>query len=145
MIYQFQIISWILLVTAFVSVFVAFIAWQRRSALVAKYLTILECGVAVWAISSFFETGATDLSNILIWSQISYIGITTIPLFYFLLALAYGRHYRYLVPRNIILLSIIPLFTLLIVGTNHWHHMWYTSISIDPNSNLPIYGYSIWF
>lgn len=139
---QFNTISWILLVTTFISVWVAFVAWQRRSSLVAKYLTILECGIAIWAFSSFFETAATDLSNILIWAQISYLGIVIVPLFFFLLALAYGRHYKYLVPRNIILLSIVPLFTLLIVATNHWHHMWYTSISIDPNTNLPIYGYS---
>jgi PAS domain S-box-containing protein len=62
-----------------------------------------------------------------------------------LLALAYGQHYKYLAPRNIILLSIVPLFTLLMVATQNWHHVFYTSISIDPNSNLPIYSYSIWF
>ena len=145
MIYQFQIISWVLLGTAFMSLIVALIAWQRRSSLVAKYLTVLECGVFVWAFSSFFETAATSLSHILIWAQISYLGIVIVPLFFFLLALAYGRYYKYLAPRNLILLSIVPVFTILIVGTTHWHHMYYTSISIDPNTNLPIYGYSIWF
>ncbi|NHZ87301.1 MAG: hypothetical protein GWP19_15765 [Planctomycetia bacterium] len=95
--YQFHTISWLLLVTTLISILVAFVAWQRRSMLVAKYLTFMECGVAVWAFSSFFKTSAVDLSHILIliWSQISYLGITTTPLFYFLLALAYGRHYRF--------------------------------------------------
>lgn len=124
---------------------VALFAWQKRSTLVAKYLALLACGVAVWAFSYIFETAATNVSHVLLWAQISYLGVTTVPLLYFLLALAYGRHYRYLIPRNIILLSIVPLFTLLMVATHNWHHLWYTSISIDPNSNMPIYGYSIWF
>ncbi len=143
--YQFHTISWILLVITLISILVALFAWQKRSTLVAKYLAFLECGVAVWAFSYIFETAATDVSHVLLWAQISYLGVTTVPLLYFLLALAYGRYYRYLVPRNIILLSIVPLFTLLMVATHNWHHLWYTSISIDPNSNMPIYGYSIWF
>lgn len=143
--YQFQTISWLLLVTTIISILIAFAAWQKRGTLVAKYLTLMECGIAIWAFSAFFETSATELSHILIWAQISYLGITTAPLFYFLLALAYGKHYQLLIPRNIILLSIIPFFTLVMVATNNWHHLWYTSISIDPNSNMPIYGYSIWF
>ena len=143
--YQFHTISWILLITTLISVLVALIAWQRRNRLVAKYLILLACGAAVWTFSYIFETAATDVSHVLLWAQISYLGVTTVPLSYFLLALAYGQHYKYLIPRNIILLSIVPLFTLLMVATHNWHHLWYTSISIDPNSNMPIYGYSIWF
>ncbi len=145
MIYQFQLISWILLVTTLINVFVIIIAWQRRNQIIAKYLIILASGAALWSFSSIFETAATDISHVLIWAQISYLGITIVPLAYFLLALAYGQHYKYITQRNIVLLSIVPLFTLLMVATQNWHHAWYTSISIDSNTNMPIYGYSIWF
>ncbi len=143
--YQFQLISWILLVTTLINVFVILIAWQRRNRIVAKYLILLAGGAAIWSFSSIFETAATDISHVLQWAQISYLGITIVPMAYFLLALAYGQHYKYLTPRIIILLSIVPLFTLLMVATQNWHHLYYTSISIDPNTNMPIYGYSIWF
>lgn len=143
--YKFQLISWILLVTTLINVFVILIAWRRRNRIVAKYLILLASGAAIWTFSSIFETAATDISHVLLWAQISYLGITIVPLAYFLLALAYGQHYKYLTPRIIILLSIVPLFTLLMVATQNWHHVYYTSISIDPNTNMPIYGYSIWF
>jgi len=105
----------------------------------------MEIAVVVWTFSYAFGAAATTVALKLLWTQISYLTLPGAPLFYFLFALAYSHHGRYLTKRNIILLAIVPTLTVIIVLTSNWHHWFYTSISINPDNNLAIKEHGFWF
>jgi len=143
--YQFALLSWTLFFTAGIGLFVALVAWRRRYALTAQCLILMEAGVVVWAVTAAFEAAAGTIPLKLLWSQISYLGITGAIVSYFFLGIAYGQHSKYLTPRYISLILIIPLFTILAVATNSWHHSFYTEISIKPENNIAIYEHGLLF
>jgi PAS domain S-box-containing protein len=143
--YQFTPYSWALIVATLVGLGVALAAWRRRTALGAVYLVLLELAVAEWAFAIAFEAAATELSLKLFWSKIAYLGTTSAPLFYFLFAMAYSQQGKYLTRRNLALLSIAPVLTIVVAATNDWHHWLWTDISINPDTNIAIYGHGLWF
>ena len=65
-------------------------------------------------------------------------------LFYFLFTMAYGSHEQHLTRRNVILLSIVPVLTVLAAATNSWHGWVWTEITIDPNTYIARYSHG-WF
>ncbi|MCK5330293.1 MAG: PAS domain-containing protein, partial [Candidatus Marinimicrobia bacterium] len=143
--YQFALLSWILFLTAGIGLFVALVAWRRRDTPTAQYLILMEAGVVVWAFTAAIEAAASTIPLKLLWSQISYLGITSTIASYFFLAIAYGQHSKYLTPRYISLILIIPLLTIFAVATNNWHHSFYTDIFIKPENNIAIYEHGILF
>ncbi|MFH1851387.1 MAG: histidine kinase N-terminal 7TM domain-containing protein [Candidatus Neomarinimicrobiota bacterium] len=138
--YHFNILSWILAAATFAGLYVAFAAWKRRTALNNIYFTLLEFSASLWAFAAIFEAAATTVALKLFWTQISYLGIGTVPLFYFLFALAYNQRYHYLTKTNILLLSIIPALTFIFVLTNDFHNLYYPTISINPD-NIGLYSH----
>src|SRR5262245_8875400 len=99
----------------------AFHAWRRRPAPGPTVLTIMMLAVTVWALGYAFELGSTDLSTALFWAKIEYLGIVAGPVAALLLALEYTGRERWLARRNLALLAVIPLITLLLVWTNELH------------------------
>ena len=144
--YQFALLSWILFFTSGIGIFVAVVAWRKRNTPTAQYLALLEAGVVLWAFTAALEAAASTIPLKLLWSQISYLGITGTIASYFFLAIAYGQHSKYLTPRYISLILIIPILTIFAVATNNWHHSFYTDISINPSNNIAIYehGFLFW-
>ncbi len=124
----------------------AFLAWKQRNIPSAKYLMLLEIVVSEWAFSVIFESSGTTLFLKILWSQISYIGIVSSPVLYFLFALAFSQHYKHLNSKNIFYLSIIPAITLIMVFTNSWHNLHWTKVVINPATNIALYYYgpSFW-
>jgi len=142
--YQFSILSWILFLSAVIGLSITIAAWRRRTTQIAWYLFVLEFAVVIWVFAAAFEAAAITIPLKLLWTQISYLGVASVPFLYFLLALAYGHHNKYLIKNKIILMSIIPVLIFCCVLTNNWHHLFYTGISINSN-NIGIYEHGVLF
>jgi PAS domain S-box-containing protein len=142
--YQFGWYSWMSLAAGIVGLAVAYAIWRRRSAVGAGFLMWLELAVSSWALAIAFEAAATTVPLKLLWSQLAYPGTTMAAVFYFLFAMAYGRHDWFLTRRSVILLSIVPAFTVLAAATNSWHGWLWSEIVIDPATNIARYGHG-WF
>ncbi|MBN2410597.1 PAS domain S-box protein [candidate division KSB1 bacterium] len=143
--FHFQLYSWILLISTILALGIAIMISKRRDNLSVKYLVLLEIAVAIWSFAGVFEAAAPTVALKQLWSQISYIGITTSPVFYFLFALAYSQNEKYCTKRNHILLFIFPVLTIIVVATNSWHHLHWTNITINPETNNGIYSYGPFF
>lgn len=79
------------------------------------------------------------------WTNVSYIGISSAPLLYFLLALSYSPVKKYLTIKNVLLLAILPIFTFIVVLSNPVHNWYYTEVNINALNNIAIYGHGFWF
>jgi PAS domain S-box-containing protein len=132
--------------TAAVSAAVAVYAWRRRPVVGAARLAWLMAAGAQWAFALGLELVATDLPAKLFWSKVAYVGTVSAPVLFLLFALQYSGSAWLPALRYRLLLWVIPAATLLLVATNEWHHLLWTSFTPSPaGHNILIYGHGPWF
>ena len=103
-------------------------SWRRKPAKCAATLGFLFLSITVWmgAILAGLVTGSETVSYF--WSAIRMAGVFASPVFWFILALQYSGNDKHLKPAVILLLWIIPLFSLLLMISNNLHHLFLTGI-----------------
>jgi len=107
------------------SAYVMALAWRRRRAPGALAMMALTSATFVWTFGFLVEANSTTLDRQLLFNNIGYIGSMSVPVAWFAFALQYTRGNRVLNARKVLLLSLLPLATVVLVWTNNWHHlMW---------------------
>lgn len=143
--YQFNFISLILFISTISSIYVSVIAWRHRQSSSATHLGLLTVASTIWSFAAAFEVSGTTLQLKMFWTNVTYIGISSAPLLYFLLALSYSPDKKYLTLKNILLLAVFPLMTFIVVLSNPMHNWYYTEVNINAINNIAIYGHGFWF
>ena len=104
---------------------------------------------AEWAFLSALHKISPDLSTKILIAKMQYIGIVTAPPALLAFVLQYTRRERWLTGRNLILLTILPVITLVLAWTNEAHKLIWKRIWIDISGSIPIgvydYGPCFWF
>lgn len=132
-------------IAAILSFVTALVTWRRRGNPGNVAFTLLMLALCVWSFASFFEAGATDVDNKLLWSKYQYLGVTTLPplWLYFSAEFTYQKKFNNLTR---ILLLIIPAITLILSFTNEFHGLIWTNITIQPDlMNIAVYDHGFWF
>jgi PAS domain S-box-containing protein len=143
---DFTIYSIFFIGTSVVSFFVAFIAFQRKSAVGAKELAWLMIAAGTGAFCLIFETITTVAAEKIFWAKLEYLGGLTTPVFYLIFVLRFTGKEKFLLKRNIILLFLIPAITWILTLTNEMHNLIWTGFSpISADTNLMEYFHGIWF
>lgn len=146
MIQVFTIYSIFFLATALVSFFAAILAWQRRSVKGAKELARLMIAAGFWAFWIIFETSALTENDKVFWAKIEYFGAVSTPVLYLIFVFRFVGKDKFIKVKNTILLSIIPLITLLLALTNEKHYLLWSGFSpILEKTNMMEYYHGIWF
>jgi PAS domain S-box-containing protein len=137
-----------LCVAAAVSVTLALFTWRRRSAPGAITLVWLMLAVAVWTLLYALRLSSVDLATKLFWAKARYLGIVVTPTAWSLFALQYTGREKWLTRRNLALLAIEPLCVLLVVWTNDWHGLYWSSTRLEQVGSLVIlettHGVAFW-
>jgi signal transduction histidine kinase len=142
----FTIYSVFFVATSLVSFFVAFIAFQRKTAIAAKELAWLMIAAGTGAFCVIFETVAAIPAEKLIWAKLEYLGGVSTPVFYLIFVLRYTGREKFLTKRNILLLFVIPVITLILVFTNEKHNLIWTGFTpISRDTNLMEYSHGMGF
>lgn len=132
--------------TAVISSFVGVLVWRRRSTPGALPLALLLFAMAEWAFASAVEATYLDIPAKIFWSQVAYLGICTAPPLFLLFMLTYSRQEQWITRRNVALLFIVPVITLITAWTNEWHYLLWNSFTPSPDDpNALIYGHGVWF
>ncbi len=136
----FQYTSYhILLITSVaVLLIIAFSLWRHRPAPGKVLFILLMLAVSEWAFSYFFELGISGLQNKMLWAKIKYLGVVSVPLFWFLFAQEYTRKKEGVKALQGALLSIVPFLTLLLTWTNEHHHLIWSSSALMSSGKLSI-------
>ena len=130
---QFQYTPYILplLAASVIAVFVAVNVWRRRAtASGAKALVLLALAIAVWSLGYALEIAGADLPTKIFWGKSQYIGIGTIPLLWVIFTYSYLTQGTRMTRRNMTLLSIVPLITLILAFTTELHGLIWKDIRI---------------
>lgn len=143
--YTFGVFSHILFVATLFSLAVAYAVWRRRATPAALYLSLLELAIAIWTFTGIFEVASTTVPLKLLWSQLSYLGITTCPPLYYLFISSYSQRVQHPRSVEIVLLAVVPVVTLILAATNPWHGLIWPEIVMQPGTHLAVYGHGPWF
>lgn len=133
------------LINFVLTMFIVVVALRRRRAQGALAFAGVMSTAAVWSFAQFFESGATTVQSRIFWSQVQYIGATTVSVAWFTFAIRYSG-IRFLEGRRIAVLFIFPAITLALVWTNSLHHLIWTEVRIvDGPIILAVYDHGLWF
>ncbi len=145
--FQFAPLVWLPLSVGVVALIVAAYAWRLRPKRGATALTVLALATAMWTLGYALETAGVDLATKLFWAKTEYLGIATAPICWLIFSLEYAGRDRWLTRRNLVLISIIPLVTVLLAFTTEAHGLIWSTFNLDPvNRPLPlVVSHGAWF
>jgi PAS domain S-box-containing protein len=103
--------------------------WRNRSYICAKPFALLMLAVAVWAFGAAFEVASADLATQMLAVTLQYLGIVTVPVAWLLFSFEYSGREHWITPHNLLLLFTVPATTVVMVATNSYHHLFYTSVA----------------
>jgi diguanylate cyclase (GGDEF)-like protein/PAS domain S-box-containing protein len=142
--YLFVPYFYVLFLTTLISIFVAVIAWRRRSAPGGMMLFLAMLGVAEWNFCAAFETAAVDPAVKITWSKILYLGSVSSSLLMLFFAVTYTHRRHWLKRWVIVSLTVLSIIHVLMAATNDWHHLIWTDFS-PAAGNILIYHHGAWF
>jgi len=131
---QFQYTPYILplVIACSIAVFVAVKVWQlRATASGATALVPLALAIAEWSLGYALEIAGADLPTKIFWGKIQYIGIVAIPLLWVIFTYSHLTQGTRMTRRNVTLLSIVPLITLILAFTTEYHGLIWKDIRIQ--------------
>jgi PAS domain S-box-containing protein len=142
-----QLTSYALLLalSAALSAALALYARSRREAPGAREVALLMLALFAWCSGYALESASTDLVLKVFWAKVEYAGITAAPVAWLAFALAYTGRGRWLTRRNLALLAIVPVLTLLLVATNGAHGLVWSRTALDPSGAFLVVEYGAWF
>jgi len=111
-------------------------AWHRRPAPGATSFSLLMLAVAEWSLAYALELVSADLHTILFWDNITWLGAAFAPTLWLTFVLQYTGRARWLTRRNIAILMVEPLVTLVLVWTNQFHGLIESNIRLDTNGSF---------
>lgn len=113
---------------------IALLAWRRRPAPGAAVLALLLLAGSEWTLMYAVEIGTLDPPTKVFLSRVMYIGVVCVPTMWFVLTAQYTGREKWLTRRNLALLAIMPLCTLLLTWTerrNDGHGLIWRQVSFD--------------
>jgi PAS domain S-box-containing protein len=121
--------------------------WHRHTPGARAFMLFLGA-VGFWNVAYAAEHLVSGLPAKLIAARLAYFGIVTAPVFWLLFIVHYIGVPRWLTRRRMLALFAIPAVTLLLVWTNPWHHLYWTSTRLDlAVAPVPIFRATkgVWF
>lgn len=89
---------------------------------------------AIYCFGHALELASATLEQSMFWIIFQYAGMPFIPPCFFILAMQYTGKEKYVTRRNIALLFVIPVLTLIFLSTNQFHELFYRSPYLDQNN-----------
>jgi PAS domain S-box-containing protein len=128
-----------LLMTAFM--------WNRRQAPGAGAVAWLMIAAAIWSGGYAIEVLLDDLDDKLLLVPLEYVGISTVPVFWFITAAHLTGRIRTVTPRLLVMLLIVPAITVTLTATNSSHNlMWHNAHIVGDTGNISvIFERGTWF
>lgn len=137
------------LVAFFVSLYTVMRVARYRSDPVASSFLVLMAALAAWSLAVGLEHASVELPAKVFWLKMSYFGILSVPPLWVVLTVRYVRAERWLTRRALVLMSIIPAITFVMVWTNDVHHLMWREIWLDTSFSPPVddvtHGAWFWF
>ncbi|HEY73125.1 MAG TPA: PAS domain S-box protein [Thermoflexia bacterium] len=111
----------LLIATAIVSAASALYVYSRHRIPGNRTMVLTALAGAAWLVGYALELASVDIPSKIFWNQIQYVGIVIVIATWLVFTFQYTGREKWLTRRTLILLSIDPILTLLLVFTNEAH------------------------
>ncbi|MFA4876616.1 MAG: histidine kinase N-terminal 7TM domain-containing protein [Methanoregula sp.] len=105
------------------------LGWHFRIRVCAKSFTLLMAAASLWAFCTALELASADLATQMLAIMIEYPAMAVIPVAWLLFTIEYIGRDDWITKKTFALLCIIPVITVLMVVTNGFHFLFYTSVT----------------
>ena len=112
-----------------VSVVLMVRAWRYRTRPIATTFLVLMSALAWWSLAVVLEHASLSLPAKIFWVKMSYFGIVTLPTTWLVFTLQYANREKWLTRRNLAILTVLPVLTLVMVWTNDFSHLMWKDIA----------------
>jgi len=104
-----------------------------------KVTVLLVLGSVIWLLMSALETTSDDLPTKLVFFKLQFIGVVIIPTMLLILTMQVRGYDRRINRSNLMLLSVVPAATLLLIFANESHGLIWNSFALNSvNPFLPL-------
>ena len=116
--------------TAATAAVLAVYVWLHRRRVMGRVVVLLLLACAEWAMAYALELGTVGAAGKVLWGKMQYVGITIVPTAWLVFVLLYTGRDRWLTRRSQVLLSIVPVITLLLAFTNEAHGLIWSRVEL---------------
>ncbi|MCX8126183.1 MAG: ATP-binding protein [Dehalococcoidia bacterium] len=125
----------VFIVAVVMALLFAWASWQRRPAPGAAFFAALMMAIGIWSFFRVLEAVVVEPWGKVLWAKFEYFGIASSGLFWLLFTCDFTGNDRWMTARNIGLLSVIPVASIVLAFTNDWHGLIWSSV--DPSPSRP--------
>ena len=132
-----------------ITLILAATGWRNRSSVCAKPFALLMFAASLWSFGAALEVSSADLPTQMFAVMLQYPGMVTVSVAWLLFAFEYSGREHWIAKKNILLLFLVPVISIVMVATNNIHHLFYTSVTEQMVGGLMYadisYGPLFWF
>jgi PAS domain S-box-containing protein len=137
-----------LLVAATASLLAGLGLWRTRRNPRSRTGAVLLLASAVWMTGNALELASIDLPVKIFWDKVQFVGICVIPTAWLVYMLRFTSRDGWVTRRNLVLLGIVPMITLVLAATNEAHSLIWSGCALDTSGHtaikVDIYGPWLW-
>ena len=141
-------VPFIYFLTAIIYAWLGLFAWRKRPAVAVTPFAWTMLGMSIWSFAYGLEIFTPSLASKLLFTNIEYTGIVSIPVFLLIFSLEFIGKIHLLSKRGRLYLWGTPLLILVLVWTNNFHHLMWNMESVTRVSGLALlnihYGTFFW-
>lgn len=136
-----------LIASAVVAGALAYYLWQRRSRPGARAAVFMMLAAIVISLTYLWQYSSSTLSTQIMATNFQYVGIMALPVTWVAFSVQYTGRGKWLTRRNLLLLSIVPAVTVVVVSTNGVDGLMYHGRYLDTSGPFTIISktYGSWF
>lgn len=125
-------------ISGVITLIAADLAWARRARPGSTAIGLFMVALSVWSLGNAAEHCSVTLAGKLFWTNIQYIGITTVPALWVAAAMGFSGRQEALTKRNVALLLVIPAVFVALAFTNQYHSWMSYGAHLDFSGPLPV-------
>jgi PAS domain S-box-containing protein len=136
--FSFNVFSSAYFVSAGVAGALAVISYRRRAVIGAVTLVWIMLALTWWSGCAGIEDLADTLPWHMFWARLGYFGIVSVPVLWLIFAIQYSRQEKAPSVRKLLWLWIVPALTMLMLWTNEWHGLVWSSVQMIELQGIPL-------
>ncbi|WP_328762994.1 histidine kinase N-terminal 7TM domain-containing protein [Haloarcula salinisoli] len=141
------VIKLALLASIAAGISVGLLAWRERPKPGSVPLVLLMAAQSWWSAALIFQVQAASLEAKLFFIDISWVGVTLLPVAWLLFVLEYGGYNEYTTRRHVAGIMLVPAITIFLVLTNDYHQLVYRGLEIIERNGATMVSRTpaVWF
>ncbi|OFW59525.1 MAG: hypothetical protein A2133_10440 [Actinobacteria bacterium RBG_16_64_13] len=114
-----------------VSLGVGYFTLRRRPASSSVALAVVSIAGAIWAWTTAFQLASGTLEHAVAFHKLAFIGIDAIGVAWFVFAATYTGHQKWVTARKLVILSLLPVMTQVLVWTSPYHTLVWKALTMN--------------